>query len=116
MSLDDSELSPGARILLADTKNDLFLSPASYWEIAIKISSGKYELNEQLDEFIRRELDSNNISILPISPEHAAATISLPWHHRDPFDRLLIAQAVVENLTIISKDRLFDAYPITRAW
>ena len=116
MSLDDSQLSDKARELIADLDNQLWLSPASYWEIAIKISLGKYELNEPLDEFVNREVNNNDISILPISTQHAQIVSALPFHHKDPFDRLLIAQALTNGMTILSKDDQFAAYGVAQIW
>jgi len=116
MSLDDSQLSDTARDLIADLENELWLSPASYWEIAIKISMQKFELSEPLDEFINRELVNNDISVLPISTRHAQAVSTMPFYHKDPFDRMLIAQAQVEEMAIVSKDDKFDAYGVQRLW
>ena len=116
MSLDDPQLSQNARELLADTDNQLWLSPASYWEIGIKMSIDKYKLSESLDEFVDRELKINDISILPIETKHAATVATLPYHHRDPFDRMLIAQSIVEQMAIVSKDKAFDDYGIQRVW
>jgi len=116
MSLDDSQLSDNARDLIADLENELWLSPASFWEIAIKISMQKYELSEPLDVFVNRELVSNDISVLPISTQHAQAVSTMPFHHKDPFDRMMIAQAKVEEMGIVSKDGKFDAYGVQRLW
>lgn len=116
LSLDDPRLSQNARDLLADTDNELWLSPASYWEIAIKISLGKYQITETLEEFVDREIVNNGISILPISPQHAQVVTTLPFHHKDPFDRLLIAQAMAEQMDIVSKDDKFDPYAVQRHW
>ena len=116
MSLDDPQLSQTARDLLADLENELWLSPASYWEIAIKISLGKYLLSEPLDEFVNREITNNNISVLAISTQHAQAVATLPFHHNDPFDRLLVAQDMTEQMAIVSKDNTFDAYGVQRLW
>ena len=116
MSLDDPQLSEQARELIADLDNQLWLSPASYWEIAIKISLGKYELNEPLDEFVNREVSNNDISILPISTQHAQTVIKLPFHHKDPFDRMVIAQSLTEGMTILSKDDQFAAYGVAQIW
>jgi PIN domain nuclease of toxin-antitoxin system len=116
MSLDDPQLSPHAHDLMADTGNELLLSPASYWELAIKVSLGKYQLAETLDEFVNREVQTNDLSILPIQPVHAAQVVGLPFHHRDPFDRLLVAQAIVEQAALVSKDAIFDSYGIKREW
>jgi PIN domain nuclease of toxin-antitoxin system len=114
--LDDLRLSPTARELIDDPANDIELSPATYWEIAIKISLGKYELPEPYDVFIEREIATNDFHILPIEPKHTAVLIILPYHHRDPFDRLLVAQAMAEDIPIVSVDLAFDAYPVTRLW
>ena len=114
--LDDPKLSRIAREAIADGDNRAEVSPASYWEIAIKISLGKYELPEPLGTFMDRELAENDIRILPILPRHAATLTDLPFHHRDPFDRLIIAQAMVEGIPVVSSDGLFDSYPIRRIW
>jgi len=114
--LDDPQLSTTARNLMIEPTNDIEVSPATYWEIAIKISLGKYELPEPYDIFIEREITTNDFRILPIEPKHTAVLTTLPFHHRDPFDRLLIAQAMVEAIPILSIDPAFDAYPVTRLW
>jgi PIN domain nuclease of toxin-antitoxin system len=114
--LEDPRLSTTARELIDDPANDIEVSPATYGEIAIKISLGKYELPEPYDVFIEREIATNDFRILPIEPKHTAVLITLPYHHRDPFDRLLIAQAMVENIPIVGVDPAFDAYPVTRLW
>jgi PIN domain nuclease of toxin-antitoxin system len=114
--LDAPQLSPTARDLIVDPTNDSEVSPATYWEIAIKISLGKYELPEPYDVFIEREIATNDFRILPIAPKHTAGLVTMPFHHRDPFDPLIIAQAMVEGIPILSVDSVFDAYPITRLW
>lgn len=116
MSLDDPRLSQRARELIADTENELLLSPASYWEIAIKISLGKYELDEPLDVFVNREVQRNAVEIVPVEPKHAAEVSRLTFHHRDPFDRMMIAQAIVEQVPLLSKDAVFDQYGVQRWW
>jgi len=116
MSLDDPKLVENAKRLLADPENDLFLSPASYWEIAIKISIGHYALTEPLDVFLNREIDRNEFSVVPIGVSHATAVAQLPFHHRDPFDRMIIAQALCEDLTVVGKDEVFDQYNVKRIW
>jgi PIN domain nuclease of toxin-antitoxin system len=90
--------------LIVDPTNDIEVSPATYWEIAIKISLGKYALPEPYDIFIERKIAANDCRILPIEPKHTAVLTTLPFHHRDPFDRLLIAQAMVEAIPILSID------------
>lgn len=114
--LDDEQISGTAKALIVDSANDIEISPASYWEIAIKISLGKYHLPEPLEVFLEREIAANAFGILAIEPRHVAPLTSLPFHHRDPFDRLLIAQAIVESIPIVSNDPALDSYPITRLW
>ena len=115
-SLDESKLSAVAHELIADMENELLLSPASYWEISIKISLGKYRLTESLDHFIGREIERNDLRILPIEPRHAAEVARLPFFHRDPFDRMLVAQSIIEKIPVISADLAFDLYGIERLW
>jgi PIN domain nuclease of toxin-antitoxin system len=114
--LGDLQLSAVARAAIADPANSKFVSPASYWELAIKISLGKYVLAETYDEFIEHAIFDNGFAILPVEPKHTAALIVLPHHHKDPFDRLLVAQAQVEGIPLVSGDAIFDQYPITRLW
>ena len=114
--LDDPQLSLTAKDFIIDPANDIEVSPATYWEIAIKISLGKYELPEPYDIFIEGEITANAFHILPIEPKHTAVLTTLPFYHRAPFDRLLIAQAMVEDIPILSVDSAFDAYPIIRLW
>jgi PIN domain nuclease of toxin-antitoxin system len=113
--LDDERLSAHAKTSIEQTEV-LYLSPASHWEIAIKIALGKYSLPESFAQFMARELVSNNITILPIEISHTAHLTDLPFHHRDPFDRLIIAQSLAEQLPVVSVDVQFDAYGIKRVW
>ena len=89
---------------------------ASAWEIAIKMNLGKLNISATFDQLIPYQLRGNNIKLLPIQIRHLSQVAALPLHHRDPFDRLMIAQSMVENLPIISRDSAFDAYGITRIW
>lgn len=114
--LGDASLSATARQLIEDAANSKLVSPATYWELAIKISIGKYALHEPYETFIDRAIRQNGFLILPIESRHTAALINLPFHHRDPFDRLMVAQAMVENLVLVSADAVLDAYPIQRLW
>ncbi len=114
--LNNPRLSTTARALIFNPANDILISPATYWEIAIKVSSSNYILNEPYDDFIKRAIEGNNMAILPIEPKHTSALIGLPYHHRDPFDRLIIAQAIVEGIPIVGVDAKFDDYPVTRLW
>lgn len=110
------QLSARARTLIEDTSNEILLSVASIWEIAIKFSLGKLSLTAPVETFIAQQLQANAITTIDVRTEHAVAVAALPFHHRDPFDRLLIAQAQVEGVPIISADAAFDPYPIQRVW
>jgi PIN domain nuclease of toxin-antitoxin system len=96
--------------------NDNFLSIVSVWEIAIKYGIGKLNLNLPFDDFIDQQIIPNGIQLLDIQLEHLKMFTTLPLHHLDPFDRLLISQLLVENMPILSLDIAFDAYPIQRIW
>jgi len=110
-----NDSTPPARTAIEQTEI-LYLSSASHWEIAIKIALGKYALPEPFVQFMGRELVNNNITILPIEISHTAQLTTLPSHHRDPFDRLIIAQALAEELPIVSIDVQFDTYGVKRVW
>jgi PIN domain nuclease of toxin-antitoxin system len=114
--LDDPKLPRVAKEIVADGSNDIAVSPASYWEIAIKISLGKYRLPEPYGPFMERELTHNAFRILPILPRHTSLLTDLPFHHRDPFDRLLIAQCLADSLPMISGDPSMDDYGVDRIW
>jgi PIN domain nuclease of toxin-antitoxin system len=102
--------------LLADPDNDLFFSLVSAWEMQIKIQLGKLNLQDSLPKILMTQQSENNLQILPIQLEHIWALEGLPNHHRDPFDRLLIAQAMATDMPIVSADSIFDQYPIQRLW
>lgn len=113
----DPQLSSDARDLIEDGTNQVYLSVASCWEMAIKYKIGKLTLTEPFDILIPREVSSNGFRLLEIAYRHAEHTISLDMHHRDPFDRLLIAQAIVENMPFVSNEALFDQYTgLDRRW
>jgi PIN domain nuclease of toxin-antitoxin system len=114
--LGDKSLSTKARSLVEDPGNDKFLSPASFWETAIKISIGKYSLPMPYDQFIQHAITGQGFLLLPVLPAHTAALIALPFHHRDPFDRLLVAQSLTEPIPLVSVDATLDAYGIQRVW
>lgn len=114
--LNDPQLSGVAQSLINDPANDILLSPASYWEIAIKVRLGKLDLHASYDDFLHRGIVGNAFEILPIEPRHTSLLTSLPLHHRDPFDRLLIAQAKSEAIPIVGVDIIFDAYGVRRLW
>lgn len=114
--LDDPRLSTAASRAIVDHPEPVLVSPASLWEIAIKISLGKYELPMPYAEFWDQQLTANEFRLLPITLVHTARVVSLPFHHRDPFDRLLIAQALAEDISIVSGDGAFDTYGVARIW
>jgi PIN domain nuclease of toxin-antitoxin system len=111
---DDSQLTATARALIEDPDNDVVLSIASVWEMAIKAGMGRLPLVQPIEEFVPTQLRSTDIVLLPISPEHALGVASRPYHHRDPFDRMLVSQCLVEGIPIISIDEVLDAYGIDR--
>jgi PIN domain nuclease of toxin-antitoxin system len=115
-ALSDSQLSGTAMNLIMDPGNEKLVSPASDWETAIKISVKKYALAQPYEDFMNEAIDKNGFGYLHILPNHTAVLTTLPFHHKDPFDRLLVAQAMVEKLPIVSNDPALDAYGITRLW
>lgn len=112
----DSALSVGARTLVTDPKNEISVSHATVWEMAIKISLGKLRLDRQLARWLERHVVNNGFDYLPISLAHTLGVAGLPHHHGDPFDRLLVAQCEIEHRTLVSRDPAFDAYGIRRVW
>src|SRR4051812_49150155 len=112
--LNDPRLSSAARAMVLDPRNRVHLSPASYWEIAIKIRIGKYTLPGPYIDFMRVHMARNRLFVLDITIDHTAVVATLPLHHRDPFDRLLIAQSLAEQMPLVSADPLFDRYGVTR--
>jgi PIN domain nuclease of toxin-antitoxin system len=98
-----------------DTKTDLYFSIASLWEMSIKINVGKLQLNRPFED-LPKELQYLNVQILPITFEDTAFCAGLPLHHRDPFDRILVAQELNHSLVLISRDPAFEAYPISLLW
>jgi PIN domain nuclease of toxin-antitoxin system len=115
-ALNDPRLSARATSLILDPAHEKLVSPASYWEIAIKISMKKYALALPYEDFFRGAIDDNGFRILSIEPRHTATLTTLPYHHKDPFDRLIIAQAMVENVSVVSVDSNLDAYGVPRLW
>lgn len=111
-----SRLSPRARALVEDPENQLLLSAASSWEIAIKHALGKLPLPLPPMEYVLGRMETSGTSPLPIQHSHTLHVGSLPRHHRDPFDRLLIAQAQMEGLPILTSDGQFQAYEVVVLW
>lgn len=112
---DDGRLSRRAQQVYTGP-NDLWLSVASVWEILIKVRAGKLPLPEPAGTYIVKELAKNKIEVLPIKLDHVLRIESLPSHHRDPFDRILIAQSLEENLPLVTADPVFKRYPAKLIW
>jgi PIN domain nuclease of toxin-antitoxin system len=110
------KLGTSARAALADTNNELFLSVASVWELAIKIGSKKLALNDPLNVFVTKWIETYQLELLTIQAPHALAVETLPDHHRDPFDRILIAQAQIEGMSMVTVDAQFAAYRVPILW
>ncbi len=103
---------------MEDLRNEILVSPASFWEIAIKASIGKLSLDLPYRDFIAGCLEPGMFRPLPIETTHLVQVAAMPFptRHKDPFDRLLIAQAIVEGVPIVGADAAFDAYPVRRIW
>lgn len=113
---DSDKLSLIARELIGDRNNQILVSEASLWEMAIKQNIGKFNFGMPFKEFVEQQLTLNDFTLLDINLDQIDVIATLPLHHRDPFDRLIIAQAMVENIPILSVDVIFDCYPIQRLW
>jgi PIN domain nuclease of toxin-antitoxin system len=113
---DDPRLSAHAREIITNGENTLFLSTASGWEIAIKAKLGRLKLPEPLEAFVPEQMALNAIESLPVQMSHALHVHTLPLHHRDPFDRLLVAQAQLDNLPILTADPQIALYAIRTVW
>jgi len=113
---DDPRLSPLARDVIGDGGNVVYLSAASGWEIAIKARLGKLQLPGALASFIADQLAANAFDSLPVQMSHALHVHTLPPHHRDPFDRLLVAQAQMENIPILTADPQIGRYTVQVIW
>jgi PIN domain nuclease of toxin-antitoxin system len=102
--------------VIAHPDNDLFLSLTSIWEMQIKIQLGKLELSDSLPDILKTQQVENNLQFLTINLNHIWSLENLPNHHRDPFDRLLIAQAQIEEMTLVSADGIFEMYDVDLLW
>jgi PIN domain nuclease of toxin-antitoxin system len=115
--IQNSEKLPSSvTTLINNGSNEILFSIASIWEMAIKQSTGKLNLGVPYIGFIQEQMRLNNIELLPISLNHIEVVTTLPFHHRDPFDRILIAQAIMENIVLVSADSVFSLYPVQRMW
>jgi PIN domain nuclease of toxin-antitoxin system len=115
-ALGEARLSAAARAAIEAEAGQRFISPASYWEIAIKIRLGKYTLTVPFQEFWRGAIERCGYTILPIELRHAESLTTLPFVHRDPFDRMIVAQALCDDLTLVGGDSVLDGYGVRRVW
>jgi PIN domain nuclease of toxin-antitoxin system len=112
----DQRCSRPARVAIEDLNNEALVSVASLWELAIKFSLGKLELAVPFGQFVAKHFTSDAFALLPIELDELDLLTTLPLHHRDPFDRLLIAQALVRGIPLLSADTVFDRYGVERLW
>ena len=112
----DARLSAGARPLILDPASERLLSTASLWEMAIKTSLGRLTLTFPFAERVERQVLGNAIEVLPVLPAHLDRLVRLPFHHKDPFDRLILAQAIAENVPVVSRDADFGLYDVDVLW
>src|ERR1700692_3950195 len=111
-----SDLGATALVAMQDPTNELLVSAGTLWELSIKVALGKLTLSLPYRRWMETAITDLGLKILPINVEYADQQARLPYHHRDPFDRLLAAQAIVENFPIVSADSIFDKYGVTRIW
>ena len=110
------QLSPRARAAVSNSASDVYVSMASAWELAILHGLQRVRLGAPLDIIFTERLAALRIRLLPVQLQHVATVAALPRHHRDPFDRLLIATAMIEKLALVSRDRAFEQYDVTVLW
>lgn len=113
---DDKRLSSKAKAIIGNRRSNIYWSTVSSWEISIKHALGRLEFDDPPNVLIPAELEHNQIETLPVHNEHAFLAGQLPLHHKDPFDRMLIAQAQIESLTLISDDSKFKLYNVDICW
>jgi PIN domain nuclease of toxin-antitoxin system len=113
---DPSKLTPQTATALQDPANELLLSAATIWEVAIKAGLKKLALSMPYRRWMTKAIGDLGLTVLPITVEYADVQAGLPQHHRDPFDRLLAAQAFVEKVSVVSADGIFDQYGVNRVW
>lgn len=113
---DDARLSDGARVVMADDDSEIFVGVGSIWEVAIKVASGRLAIPGDIGRFIDERLAANGWVALPIDQRHVLRAAGLPAIHRDPFDRLLVAQSQVEDLPIITMDPAITRYDVETIW
>ena len=110
------ELSRRARAAVGNGRNECFVSVASGWEIGVKVSLGTLKVEGALDRFLPEQLAANSFKPLPLELRHCARLAALPFHHRDPFGRMLVAQALEEDLAVVTADPVFARYGVKRVW
>jgi PIN domain nuclease of toxin-antitoxin system len=113
---DDSRISPKAKSIIKDNHNEIYFSAASAWEMSIKSRLGRLTIEGELEPFIVQQLAENSFSPLSITISHSIYTSTLPEIHKDPFDRMIIAQSKVENMSLISKDKNIKKYKVPIVW
>jgi PIN domain nuclease of toxin-antitoxin system len=113
---DPSKLGPAAVTAMQDPANELLLSVGTIWELSIKSGLGKLTLSLPFRQWMDIAIVRLVLVVLPITLDHADRQTALPWHHRDPFDRLLVAQALFESVSLVSADAIFDQYGVNRIW
>jgi len=116
MHAEPERFTPAAREALEDPENELFLSAASAWEIAIKYALGKLPLPMPPAEYLPSRMERADTTSLPVTQDHAGRVAALPPHHRDPFDRLLVAQCLAEDMRLVTVDRQFVPYDLEIIW
>ncbi len=114
MTAEPERLGPEARALVEDPSNEILLSAASAWEIAVKVGTGKLQLPEPPSTYIPSRMQLGGVTPLPVTVAHAAAVAGLPQHHRDPFDRILVVQSRIEGVPFLTSDPQIDAYDVER--
>ncbi len=115
-ALDDPSLSARARAAILDPTFEKHVSAATIWEIAIKVALGKYKLEMPFDTLVEQGITRSGFHLLPILPRHASRLIGLQSVHRDPFDRMIVVQAMVDGLTIVSRDTELGGYGVSLLW
>ena len=113
---DDPKMPPRVKDIIEDEQTEVWVSVVSIWELAIKAANGKLELAAQPEIYFSDLLKKNGFSLLNVTYSHVILAARLPLHHKDPFDRLIIAQSLVEQMPVISVDEIFDSYDVTRIW
>lgn len=113
---DDEHLAASVRHLMADATNTLYLSAASAWEIAVMVKIGRLRFSQPLERFMSNQMARNNIVSLPIHVRHTLHTFNLPLLHRDPFDRILVAQCQLEKYVLLTNDSIIQQYDVDSIW